>query len=628
MKLEDYFFVIDSDHLDQVSSQLYGYCLTEQGIVSFEDSIHPEHISATGLGSYDLIVRSGNIITIRQDALGSQGVYLYQDADYFAISNSNLFLMEYLKADGRHTLSLNKDFAFHLIPLAVGNFSGSSTIINEIHYLARDTKIIIEIKERKIYFEHMDWKEDTIPVDTEEGMALLDDWMERWCSIIRNLYVSGANIEFDLSGGFDSRLSMLVGINSGIDMNGVVVRSLNDGLICHDEDYRIASQIAHIYGFELNREDVFSFHDTPLSIPEILSISMYTKGLSHKQMYYKLVRHSVPKYRVTGGMGENRRRDKKHHHPEEVLVSGERQAAHFFSETLLDEALTAERKIIQKSVDESRRAIREREDIDEELPRRLWMDSRWRSHFGKDMFECLPANEIKLLPLADPQLMKLKRYGKRGDADLLIALIFMRYGKEIIDIPFEGGRTIKEETIDYARELCEFYPWKKPQFNISRSEKKARSQYENRTGQSAYSEEEAIHFARLLAADPCIRNHFCSVFDEETYFILTKDSYVRKFRPLQMLNGVLAVGIADLCVHESQSGDPIVFTERIEKLDLNGYVNLTEEMLRNSIEKESNIASLQKELNDIYHSRKYKLVCFFARILKSPTRIFAFFHNH
>lgn len=628
MRLEDYFFVIDSDHLEQVSSRLYGYCITEQGIVLYEDSDRPDLIAATGVGSYDLIIRNGNSITIKQDALGSQGVYLYQDDDYFAISNSDLFLMEYLTADGKHALSLNKDFAFHLIPLAVGNFSGSSTIINEIRYLARDVMVIIEIKERKIYFEHMDWQEDTIAVDTEEGIAILDDWMERWCSIIRNLYMSGANIEFDLSGGFDSRLSLLVGINSGIDMNEVAVRSLNDGLICHDEDYNIASQIAHIYGFKLNRKDVFSFHDIPLSIPEILSISMYTKGLSHKQMYYKLVRHSRPKYRVTGGMGENRRRDKKHHHPKEVLLSCERQAEHFFSNPLLNEALTAERRIIQKSVEESKQAIHDREDIAEELPRRLWMDSRWRSHFGKDMFECLPANEIKLLPMADPQLMKLKRHGKRGDADLLIALIFMRYGDKMIDIPIEGGRTINEETLNYARELCKAYPWKKPQINISKSEEKAHDKSEILSEQSVYTEEEAFHYARLLAADQSIYNHFCTVFDEETYFILTSDSYVRKFRPLQMLNGILAVGIADLCVHESHSGNPLVFSERLEKLDINGYVSLTERMLRNYIEKEPNIENLQNELDTIYRSRKYRMACILANIVKSPTKIAAIFHKH
>ncbi len=634
MKPEDYYFVVDSDRLDRVNSGLYGYCITERGIFFSGDGVSPQEIPYDGLGSYCLILREKDKIVILQDTIGSQGIYLYQDGDYFALSNSDLYLMEYLKSGGNHPFTVNEDYACHYISEELAVYSCSETIINEIRLLARDVKVMIDISKRTLKQVSVDLCEDTIPIDTPEGMAALDAWMEKWSGIVRSLYASGENIEFDLSGGFDSRMSILVGLNAGINMGDVMVRSLNDGLYTHDEDYRIASEIAERYRFALNQDSVFTYQDMPFRLPEILAISMYAKGFSHKQMYYKMTRHDRPKYRVTGAGGENRRHDKDNRQPADIMRSCQEKTKKYISGSAQEKAQKAEERVLERTGAEVREALEGRADAADEISRRMLMDSWWRFHFGKDMYECYPANEIKLLPLLDPELMKLTRTGEKGDQDLLIAVILVRYGKEMLDIPFEGGRSISQETIDYAGELCDRYPWEKPERQLLKREEKPE---EISPMKQEYTEKQAFHTARLLAADPCIRACFCSVIDEETYLLLTKDSFKRKFRPLQMLNGIIAVGVAGLYAAESKGGNSRTFMDLVRESETGGFMELAEEIIRSeentirdlqnklieseaaSRKKERMIDSLKKDMEKIRGSKTYKAANTMAGIYRKVT---------
>ncbi|MBQ1400003.1 MAG: hypothetical protein IIZ51_11735 [Lachnospiraceae bacterium] len=575
MKWDNYFFVIDSEHLDDVESGLFGYCCSEDGTVFMrgDPGLRPEDVVPSGLGSYDLIVRGEDHIDIYQDLLGSQGIYIYEDGGYYALSNSCLYLMEYLKP--KRSFRIDRDFAYHFVPEVTGVYTCSETMIREIRLIDRDLTIRIDLSSARISYERVAQLEDTEDVDTREGIAVLDRWMERWGNIIRKVYSSDGDIEFDLSGGFDSRMSLLIGLNAGIDMSSVMVRSLNDHLSCHDEDYRIAEMIAEICGFRLNDPSVFRYRDIPFDMPEIHGISMYTKGLSHKQMYYKPAFHDHIKYRVTGAGGENRRADKHHRSPADLLKERIRLSRYAYSEPLKAEAEEIQKRVMDRMCGEVSAALGDRDDTEEQLSRRIFMDTSSRYHFAYDMFECYMANEIKILPLLDPELMKLKRKGRKGDMDLLMALIFTRYGGRLADVPFEGGRIILPETLEYARELNEKYPRKSIDGRelLTRERVRTGGPEKNLYGKVS-AEDEIFDAGRILAADSRIRESFCRVFDEDTYYLLFEDSFRRKFRPLQMLHGAIGVGLSEWYAEESAKGNTETFLDIMESVESSGCLSV------------------------------------------------------
>ena len=620
MKLKEHFFIIDSENLKEVQSRLYGFYIDENRVIFPENIDCYETMEVTGIGSYDLIIRESDQIRILQDALGSQGIYLFQDKEYFALSNSELFLMEYLKENNR-TVSLNRDYACHLIPEDLAVYACTETIANEISLLERDSVVTISIPDKQMVINRIDGNENSLPIDTEEGIANLDQWMKRWGTIIRNIYASGGDIEIDLSGGFDSRMSILIALNAGIGLDDVMVRSLDDGLFCHDDDFRIASMIAKTYGFNLNDNTVFRFQDIPIKMSDIISISLYTKGMAHKQMYYKTAWHDRPKYRLTGAGGENRRHDKAHRQPADIMNAGFKKVDRFFSHAMKEEAREAEKRVLSRTDQDVKRALEKVDNPEAEISRRMLMDSWWRYHFGNDMFECLLANEIKLLPLLDPDLMKLKRSGARGDDDLLMALILVRYGAEMVGIPFEGGRSISEETISYARELCEKYPWKRPKAWTPLKRPESVKKTETTEATKFFSEEQVFNRVRMLAADVRIRKSFCSVFDEETYYILQEDSYQRAFRPLIMLNGIIAVGLTCMLSESGEKDEIREVSDLIDSLQAEDYIDVSKVMLRDALTKKDEIREQKKrlqesekllkkqesELNSIKNSRSYNM---------------------
>ena len=114
--VDDNFFIIDSNNLENVKSHMYGYSISMDGILT--DNYYKlldEYREPTPLGVYIMIRKNKNEIIINQDFYGSFGIYIFESKDhnYFAISNSFLFLEEYLL--GKQNMSFNKDFADNFI---------------------------------------------------------------------------------------------------------------------------------------------------------------------------------------------------------------------------------------------------------------------------------------------------------------------------------------------------------------------------------------------------------------------------------------------------------------------------------------------------------------------------------
>lgn len=443
---DDEFFIIDSNELENVNNKFYGYAISGNKIIT-EENFNDE-LNRITQGAYVYIKRENDNIDIFQDFEGSYGIHVYRNGNYFCISNSFFKLVDYLK-EKHYPLSLNKDCADALLLSKYSSQIYKQTLINEIEALPRNYIVHIDIKTKTINFEIINFHEKTIPINSQEAMNILDNWYLRWTSLLRNLKQKTNNITVDLSGGFDSRMSFVLVVGSNIDLNQIHVFSVNDGVHTHNQDFEIASEIASYYNFRLN--NMSNFENERQYFKEIntpLNICFYTKLGFHNQMYYSLFKNKEFNYRITGYGGENIRE-----YQSITPVSEYIQMAKDISSTLIEPT----KRILDYNIENVKKDFEGLYDNDIELG--IYTESVMRYHFGKHTVEDYLVNQITLNPLNDPELYKLKRSDDNcPDKDLLMALIYLRYHPEILNFRIGSG-TINENTINYAKEIINNYPF-------------------------------------------------------------------------------------------------------------------------------------------------------------------------
>lgn len=248
--IEENFFIIDSYNLEDVISHMYGFYVSKEGIIT--DNYYKKigyYDEPEYTGAFVMIRVMKNEIWVNQDFHGSFGLYIYENKrnNYFALSNSFLLLEEYLI--GKQNISLNKDFADNLILSYLCTTSIFETLIKEIISLPPNSFIIINKKNKTFKINYLDFKENTIPLESEEGLKIIDNWVDKWTFILRSIKMKTNNIVTDISGGFDTRSLLTIILNSDIEMNNLQFNSAKGKLHGHDEDFKIASN-NYIYNQE------------------------------------------------------------------------------------------------------------------------------------------------------------------------------------------------------------------------------------------------------------------------------------------------------------------------------------------------------------------------------------------
>lgn len=292
--VSDNFFVISSDNLEPVHTRLYGYCISNSQVIVDTEDIRDGKYSLSPEEAYVYIERQDDSIFIYQDFVGCYGLYLYREGDYWAISNSFIYLLDYVKKS--HKITFNKEYADLSLISDVCVSSYLETLVNEIRCLDRSAVVKIDIKSKTIETSLLNYMENTVDVDSKEGMQLLDSWFFKWTNLIKNLKRSTNNISTDLSGGYDSRLVLGLFLGSGINMNDIHVISHNDGLHSHSEDFKIATELADFYGFKLNDSSHLSKGGVNLSLLDTINNSFNLKLGFHTQMYWQCRKNEDYKY--------------------------------------------------------------------------------------------------------------------------------------------------------------------------------------------------------------------------------------------------------------------------------------------------------------------------------------------
>ena len=521
--MESNYFVIDSDNFKNVSSKLYGYIIDGEKIIT-NSVISPKNLCIkNGLGCYVNIAADNDEIVIDQDYSGSYGLYYFQEDGFFAVSNSFLLLLEHVKSSN---ITLNNDILASMLAADLSNLAYRQTLVNEISCLSRDEYIVIDRHTGHLFigtYDHTD--ENMYEADSKEAVWLLDQWYEKWISIIRKLYEDNKCIDLDLTGGIDSRLVCALFLNAGIDMSNVNVISYRDKTSTHIQDYSIASDIAERYSFALNsnhREiNEFSFDD-------MMQTALYSFTGNSKQFIFNSGVYVEPRYRFTGASGE-KLRGYWTWSQKDLIEYEKSKVVEVFGPDSVDIIKSVER-VFNDTFEYIKRKYPASIDEKAIIGRYLWNDVADGKHFGKMAENVFNCGEIRMQPLTDPMLAKIRLMGQREHHDILAAIIFERYLPGILEIPFDSNHRIAEKSRQKAKKLNELYPYHK-QEHIKLFRKKKENTIEI-AHSKLYGSHEANAFLKKCLFSSKVRNVFANNTNDHMYKSVCLDTYERTCFPL------------------------------------------------------------------------------------------------
>lgn len=528
------FFILDSDNINNIKSKLYGYIISENKVIfnekDIEDNLPRE-------GTYVYIKSDENEISIHQDLIGSYGLYLFEKENYFAISNSFLKLVEFIKH--KYELSLNFDFANALIGSMCSHIC-DETLVNEIRALPRDSIVHINKLKKKVEIEIIEYTKHQIPINSKEGLDILDNWFYKWINIIRTVKAKTNNMQVDLSGGFDTRMTMMLILNSNIDFNKFKVQSLKGThRESFKEDYEIASQIAEEFNFELNKPGIINekkvlFKDKFTT----LDTSFYIKlGLTN-QLSFIFSKYEQPLYSFNGALGGTVR---------EVLDKTPQEFKYYYEKRVkrLDESLIEPSfRIYDSTFQKLAKKFNITDCKSKELVDLLYNENRYKNHFGKLAVERFFANHIRFSPCNDQDLHRLKLTNElTDDQNLLIAVMFLRFCPKLLDFKFEGGRAINDETIEIAKRINEIKPFIPREYEfISGPELNNEEISENNEElENTFGPVTISNYIRDLFYSRKFEMEFKKYFTDNLYNNLSKNIENKTYFPLQSIIPIVSI---------------------------------------------------------------------------------------
>jgi len=405
-------------------------------------------------------------------------------------------------------------------------------MVNEIKLIPSNSFIVINIKKKTFKIHDIDYKENSIPFESQEGLKLIDKWVDKWGYIFRSLRKQTNNIMIDLSGGFDSRTVLAILLNSGVNMNEILINSINNTLHSHDEDFKIANNISKKLGFKIN-DLKLNRSSIKLSTKDSIFLSIYTKLGFHKEFYLKKNFYSKPIFSFTGSGGEVIRAE--HHLPIKQYIEEISSQAKIINGHI-GEFYNSSLKLCYRSM-----ALLKRNNAfknDYEMSTDFYLKGRVRHHFGKGALESFIVNVYTLHPLIDTDIRQIKFNINRTSYHDLIAYLFVRFGHDLIYVPFQGKRKINEESIKKAIKLNKkLLPYKiKSNYNKNFYIDIERN-YKAPPSKDNYANEYLI---KLFNSTKFIKT-INQIYDNKVYIWAKQYSKKSNYFPLRHLYGLYAV---------------------------------------------------------------------------------------
>jgi len=559
--VEKEFFLIDSDNLSQVRQKFYGYSIQRTGIYE-DDNLTPEAIAGLdGRGCYVYVEVKNGQITIKQDLNGSWGIYLFRHGDYFALSNSFFRLVDHVKF--KYPLTVNRDYCQHLMVMQLVSHAYLETAVNEIQLVERNAVIHIDIAKKNLQIELIDYKEQSIALDSAEGVATLDRWVDFWSGILRGVAQQTNFIRADLSGGFDSRVSFLLALHSGIDLNkGQIYTKPPVDAHTYKEDYEIASKISAHYGLKLNQP--FAFNNVSRnSLSDAFNINFYSVQPTHKSqanLFYSNGKSVNKVYILSGYGGETIRGNwlRFNQSPQE-FIDGNKGTIYYGSSRMPTVLFNSKKAILEGAFNGicDKYHIKDKNSIN--LVQYLYQETRCVYHFGKFMLRDYFRNNLVFSPALDP-LVRLVRINNSEcpDPRLLMTLLFVRYEPDLLSFPFDSKQMpIAPETIAYAKKLNERFPRRsndvdtREKFNLQPRDIKTAQIIISGHKNSELSIATLTNLLRVIFESNKSAYLFAKYFDKEFYnYFLSKKNMDNLIGIVGIMNVLKAIEISN-CHHSN-----------------------------------------------------------------------------
>ena len=546
------FFVIDTNNLENVNTKLYGYCIEDGVVLNNADGLKK---IPCGEGTYVYVKSDDKKIHIYQDFIGGYGLYLYRNNDYFAISNSFIRLVDYIKQN--YTISLNRDYANYLLLTGLCSFAYSETMVNEIQMLDRASTVEIDKLKKTFSVSLIDYKENTISINSEEGIAILDKWHSKWGSIIKSIAAQSGNVSVDLTGGFDSRVTLALFLSSGADMKKLCVNSTHNSLHTHGEDYEIASSIADTFGFALNDRTNFSKEHDNYSLADCVNISLYTKMCFHKEFYLRTFRSAEPRFSFSGNAGECVRGWSRCDYTEDEFIAEQLCYCKKYSQKISEELQNSIGRVLKRSLDGIRARNATLGKDSSRIVQDIYPNIRGRNHYPRGNVESYFTNTYILSPFYDVELSKLKLGDEAcHDSRLVFAVIFDRYCPKLLDFRFDLGREINAGTVAHAREINKKFPWSdggESDADFAEQPVCAVTHLEHRLPK--LTPKKAENYLRELFSSVKLKNCFLYEFSSEFYSLAEKNCEKASYFPLRHAYSVIAISkvLRDLDISNAKS---------------------------------------------------------------------------
>lgn len=515
----DEFFIIDSNNINSISSKLYGFAICDGEIV--QNQHLPHNFNFLDYGVFVNVDVTDDEIIVSQDFNGSYGIYLFKQDDYFAISNSFWKLVEHIQ--GNYQLSVNEEFTKSVfLRENFYAFSYKDTFVNEIEIIPRSIAFHINKNNASFSFEKIDYEEASVELDSKEGLELLDTWFNKWINILRSIKEKTNNISFDLSGGSSSRIILSILLNSHIDLENVAIYSLTDSIDNHDNDLRIAEEIAEEFNLNLNpyfsQEKVF-FNE----LDTIINSSAYVKLGFNNKFFYNFSRFKDTLFSFNGRGGNILKglpSFSLDEYIEDIVFSSKQNI--FF--------IDSSKNLLKKDLDNIKEIFNEDDDW---IVWRHYKETISRNYYGKDAVEEYFANKFSLSPFFDPILNKLKlTTNESSDRNLLIGVIFSRYCPKLLDFEFEG-KNFDYKTLDYANSINEILPYNAPDYELiqgSKTDLKIASHDEND------NMEDLKNYLKKVFFSDEFKTKFVNIFNSQIYYEITEGIQTSEYCPMNFFS--------------------------------------------------------------------------------------------
>lgn len=103
------------------------------------------------------------------------------------MSKDNLTKKAFDHVKYRYPLTVNHDYCHYLALFRYSSYAYLETAVNEVQLIDRSAIIQIDVATKSLELELKDYRENTVSLDTPEGIATLDRWIEFWCNVLRNV---------------------------------------------------------------------------------------------------------------------------------------------------------------------------------------------------------------------------------------------------------------------------------------------------------------------------------------------------------------------------------------------------------------------------------------------------------